>query len=90
MKFVCTALTIWVIGWIVAIGVIRSRAGVDIWHRLKVFGPDGHGPGWAFTAGTAALFWPLTLVVWLARGRPEPSVVFNEKAAERRRRAQGS
>ena len=29
------------------------------------------------------LFWPVVLVRWLVQGRPEPRVVFNEKAMER-------
>jgi hypothetical protein len=84
--FVCFMMTAYVIGWLVAIMVIRVRAGVGVWHRLKVFGSDGFGPAWTLSAGTAALFWPITLAVWLARGRPEPRIVFNEKAVERRRR----
>ena len=87
--FVCFMMTAYVIGWFVAIMVIRVRAGVGVWHRLKVFGSDGFGPVWAVSAGTAALFWPITLAVWFARGRPEPRVVFNEKAIERQRRQAG-
>lgn len=85
MGFACTVLTLWFMGWIVAIGVIRARAGVTVWHRLQVFGEGGHGLEWTITAGSAALFWPITLVIWLARGRPEPRIVFNEKALERQR-----
>jgi hypothetical protein len=88
--FACLVLTIYVIGWITAIMVIRVRAGVGVWRRLKVFGDDGFGPGWTMSAGSAALFWPITLVIWLARGCPEPRIVFNEKALERRRRMNGS
>lgn len=90
MKFACVAMTVYVVGWLVAIMVIRVRAGVGIWHRLKVFGNDGFGLAWTMTAGTAALFWPVTLVIWLLRGRPEPRVVFNEKALERQRRSLSS
>jgi hypothetical protein len=89
MKFACLLMTAWFIGWLVAIFVIRARAGAGVWNRLQVFGPDGFGLGWTTSAGTAALFWPITLVIWLARGRPEPRVVFNEKAVERRRRDAG-
>ena len=86
MKFVCILMTVWFFGWLVAIFVIRSRAGAGVWNRLKVLGPDGYGLAWTMSAGTAALFWPVTLILWLARGRPEPRVVFNDKAVERRRR----
>lgn len=86
MEFFCVLLTVHVVGWLIAIMVIRTRAGVGVWHRLKVFGEGGYGPGWAMSAGLAAFFWPITLLVWLAWGRPEPRRVFNEKAQERRRR----
>jgi hypothetical protein len=74
---------VWIVGWLMAIFVIRIRAGVGLWHRLKVFGPNGFGLGWALHAGTKAMFWPVTLVYWLTSGRPEPGVVFNEKARRR-------
>ncbi|WP_345411428.1 hypothetical protein [Pseudonocardia xishanensis] len=79
--------------WLVFLGgvlvsgfVLRARAGIGIWRGMKVLGPDGFGLGWTVTAALCSLVWPVTLVLWLARGRPEPRVVFNEKAAERRRR----
>lgn len=74
---------VWLVGWLIAIFVIRVRAGVGVMSRLKVLGAGGHGLGWTLHAGTKAMFWPVTLVHWLATGRPEPRVVFNEKARQR-------
>lgn len=76
----------YLIGMLVSGTVIRARAGTGVWLRLKVFGPEGFGPVWIATATACSVAWPVTLVVWLARGRPEPRVVFNEKAVERQRR----
>jgi hypothetical protein len=76
----------WIIGVVVAVSVIRIRAGAGFWRGLKVFGHGGFGPVWVGTALVCAMVWPVTLAVWLARGRPEPRVVFNEKALERQRR----
>ena len=89
MSVACLFVTAYVIGWITAIMVIRVRAGVGVWQRLKVLGDEGFGVTWTMNAGLAALFWPITLIIWLARGRPEPRVVFNDKALERRRRSDG-
>jgi len=89
MEYVCGALCVYIVGTFVSISVMRARAGVGVWHRLKVFGPDGFGPGWVLTCTLASMVWPVTLVAWLARGRPEPRVVFNEKAEQRRRRLAG-
>lgn len=74
------------VGFLVAIPVLRIRAGTGFWHRLKIFGPGGFGPVWVATMVVCAMFWPLTLAVWLARGRPEPRVVFNDRASERQAR----
>ncbi|WP_433687049.1 hypothetical protein ACQP0I_26035 [Micromonospora carbonacea] len=77
---------VYLLGILVATIVIRSRAGVGQ-GPIKILGSDGFGLGWFLTALSASLFWPITLGLWLARGRPGPRVVFNEKAAERRRRS---
>lgn len=77
---------LWGLGWIIAVAVLRVRAGVGLWHRLRVFGPTGFGLAWNTTIAFCAFFWPITLVVWLARGCPEPRVVFNERALEREAR----
>jgi hypothetical protein len=74
---------VWFIGWLVAIFVLRLRAGVGIMSRLKVFGPEGFGLGWTMHSGFKAMFWPVTLIMWLANGQPEARVVFNEKALQR-------
>jgi hypothetical protein len=75
------------IGMLVAMSVIRVRAGGGFWLGLKAFGPDGFGPVWVGTLIICSMAWPITLAVWLARGRPEPRIVFNDKAVERQRRA---
>ena len=74
---------IYFVGMFVAVFTMRMRAGVGIWLRPKIFGPDGFGPVWAATTVVCGMAWPVTLAVWLARGRPEPRVVFNHKAEER-------
>ncbi|GAA0478704.1 hypothetical protein Ade02nite_40740 [Paractinoplanes deccanensis] len=71
------------IGIFIAMVVTRHRAGVGQ-GRIKVFGRDGFGLGWVLGNAFACLFWPVTLVIWLSRGRPEPRVVFNERARERK------
>lgn len=73
----------WFIGILVALSVMRVRAGAGFWRRLKVFGPNGFGPAWVVTIVACGMFWPVTLAVWLLRGRPEPRMVFNHKAEER-------
>lgn len=73
------------IGIFVAMSVIRVRAGTGFWYGLRVFGPGGFGPTWVGMLVICSMFWPITLAVWLARGRPEPRIVFNEKALERQR-----
>lgn len=76
----------YLVGVMVAVIVIKSRAGVGNWARPKIFGPDGFGPVWMTTTLLSSMFWPVVLVRWLVQGRPEPRVVFNEKAMERERR----
>jgi hypothetical protein len=80
------SVVVWtyLIGVLVAVSVMRVRAGAGFWRGVKVFGADGFGPVWVGTVIVCGMAWPITLAVWLARGRPEPRVVFNEKAAERR------
>ena len=76
-------------GIVVAVFVMRARAGAGIWHRLKIFGHDGFGLGWALTISAAAMVWPITLVKWLATGKPAPRTLFNEKAEAARRAQSG-
>ena len=80
----------WFIGILVALSVMRVRAGAGFWRGLKVFGPSGFGPVWVATIVVCGMFWPVTLVVWLLRGRPEPRMVFNHKAEERLAARQGA
>jgi hypothetical protein len=74
---------VWLLGAIVAGFVVRVRAGVGVWRRPKILGPDGFGLGWAIHSAFKAAFWPVTLGYWVANGRPEPRVVFNAKARQR-------
>lgn len=75
----------YVLGMVAATVVIRYRAGTGQ-GRIRIFGPAGFGVGWFLTGMVASLAWPITLAVWLFRGRPEPRLVFNHKADERQRR----
>jgi hypothetical protein len=77
----------YIAGILIAASVIRVRAGVGLANQLKILGDRGFGPVWFLTAMAASMFWPVTLVVWLVRGRPEPRIVFNDKAEERHRHA---
>jgi|GEM_PF-6707883 hypothetical protein len=70
----------YLVGIFIARGVICSRAGLSAVRGFQVGGPDGFGYMFALRVGTASLFWPLALAVWLLRGRPEPKLVFDEKA----------
>ena len=84
MALAIVIVLIWFAGLVASVQVLRSRAGIKTWSRIKVFGRGGYGPGWVMWSAMKGFFWPVTLVVWLATGRPEPRVVFNEKAAQRK------
>lgn len=79
---------IWFVGMVVGMVVVRHRAGVGQ-GRIKIIGRDGFGFVWFWRMVFAIAFWPVTLVIWLARGRPEARTVFNERAEQRRRSMQG-
>ncbi|MER7889744.1 hypothetical protein ABTX15_07980 [Micromonospora sp. NPDC094482] len=83
MEFAMAA--IYFVGFFIGMIILRARAGVGQ-GRIKVFGSDGFGPVWFTSQLVTLMFWPISLAIWLARGRPEPRVVFNHKAEERRRR----
>jgi hypothetical protein len=78
---------IWFIGMFIGMIVVRHRAGVGQ-GRIKILGRDGFGFFWFWRMVFALMFWPVTLIIWLARGCPEPRIVFNERAEERRRSMQ--
>ena len=90
LGLLCSFLCIYAITTLISAYIMRARSGAGVWHRLKILGDNGFGLGWILTVMFASLFWPITLIIWLARGRPEPRTVFNEKAAERRRRLGGA
>ncbi len=77
---------VWFIGLVVAVSVIRSRAGLGIWQGLR--GSDAWSYFWLTKIGIYSIFWPVTLAVWLVRGRPEPPVVFERTPSGFRRRIQ--
>lgn len=85
---VCTAVIVYFVGILVASPILRNRAGLGQ-GRLQILGPEGVGLDWLVGQVAAMMFWPITLVIWLARGCPEPRIVFNHKADERRRRVAG-
>ena len=81
--FTFLAITFWV-GVIVSNGVYRSRSGLGFWSgRLRILGPTGVGMEWLVVTMGKMLAWPIVLGVWLATGRPEPRILFNDKALAR-------
>lgn len=75
----------YLLGFLVATVVTRHRAGTGQ-GRIRILGPTGFGVEWFAIALVSSMAWPITLAVWLYRGRPEPRIVFNHKADERQRR----
>jgi hypothetical protein len=82
-------VVIYFVGFLVAMVVTRHRAGVGQ-GRITIFGREGFGLEWFLRHVVTVAFWPVSLGLWLAGGRPEPRVVFNERAAERVRATQGN
>ncbi|WP_157467393.1 hypothetical protein [Frankia sp. QA3] len=76
---------LWPGGIVVSIASMRVRAGLGFWHGLRP--SDVASVVWLVKAAICSVFWPVTLVVWLARGRPQPSVVYERTPAGFRRRA---
>ena len=74
---------VWIVGWLVSVVVLRARAGAPWFARIRAF---EYGLGWTWATAFKAFAWPITLIAWLASGRPEPKVLFNEKAAQARER----
>jgi hypothetical protein len=79
---------VYLAGFFVSGYVYRARAGAGVMGRIAITGPGGFGVGWFLLLMCKAVLWPIVLVVWLATGRPEPRIVFNEKAEARRRQQQ--
>lgn len=79
-------LAIYLIGAFIHSIARRQRAGInDLWGRIKIFGQGGVGVDWFLLTVCLMAAWPATLIWWLANGRPEPRIVFNEKALDRQR-----
>ena len=70
-------------GLFVSTFVYRARAGAGVMRRLRILGPGGYGAGWLSVQIGKALVWPAVLIYWLANGKPEPAIVFDEKARRR-------
>ncbi|MCG5451833.1 hypothetical protein [Micromonospora hortensis] len=79
---------IYFLGFFIGLIYVRARAGLGQ-GRIKIIGEGGVGLEWFVGSLLTLMFWPVSFVVWLARGRPEARIVFNDKARERRRRAAG-
>jgi len=77
----------WVYGIGAAISLIVFRARSGLGFGLPRMDPTGIS--WLLVSGVKAFAWPLTLGIWLASGKPEPRILFGEKAerknVERRR-----
>ncbi|WP_405432258.1 hypothetical protein [Micromonospora sp. NBC_00617] len=74
----CTLLLVYLVGWFISVMVIRHRAGLG-WQGNKLVGDGGLGIEWVARTAIAAMFWPITLILWIARGRPAPPVVFTRR-----------
>lgn len=68
------------VGVFVAITAVKIRAGVPV---MATIFPWDVGWVWFFMTFATTMLWPVTLVLWLKAGRPEPTVVFGDKARER-------
>lgn len=84
----CVMPLIYFLGFFIGLIYVRARAGLGQ-GRIKIIGEGGVGLEWFVGSLLTLMFWPVSFVVWLARGRPEARIVFNDKARERRRRAAG-
>lgn len=78
-----TVVVIYIVGIVVAIMTYRIRAGLGVWARYRIFGPDGVGLEWTALTAAKGFGWPVVFAVWLASGRPEPRIVYNDRAVER-------
>ena len=86
MESIATWLLItYAVGWLVSGVVYRLRAGLPAFQRIGVFGTGGVRLGWFAMSVGKIIAWPFVLGVWLATGRPEPRIVYDEKAAARKR-----
>jgi hypothetical protein len=61
---------VWIVGIFVAVGVGRARIGMSQWGRLGLETVMRSLP-WFLTSLVIMMFWPIALIVWLARGRAE-------------------
>lgn len=93
----------YVLGLIISAAVYNWRAGISLMatpfsgHKITARYPDvrsrtgeitgGAGMTWWAARIGKQLVWPIVLAVWIAQGRPEPGVQFNELAIQRLRRA---
>lgn len=78
-------IIVWLLGALIARTVLCVKVGVPAFSRLQILGNGGYGFSWLVLLLFKSLLWPLTLALWLGKGRPEPSVLFNERASEKKR-----
>jgi hypothetical protein len=75
-NLVLSLFGIWVFGLIPAILIIRYRAGLGLWDRVRVTGAGGVGVGPMFLMVGKSMAWPVTLIYWLMNDRPEPAITY--------------
>ena len=83
-----TLIAFWLISGLIAGLVYRVRAGLGFWFSYRMLGDGGLGVEWTAITVGKSLVWPVVLLYWLANDRPEPRIVFNEKAELRRDEAE--
>lgn len=66
---VVVVVLVWLVGALLATGVFRVRAGLPFMSILPVHMFFTSFP-WIITTGLQCLLWPISLIVWLVRGRP--------------------
>ncbi|MEJ8278266.1 hypothetical protein [Pseudonocardia spirodelae] len=83
-----TFIGFWFIGALIAGMAFRVRAGLGMWSSYRMLGDGGLGVEWTLITVGKTFVWPVVLAYWLLNDRPEPRIVFNEKAARRRQEAE--
>jgi hypothetical protein len=59
-----------IIGVVVAINVMRARAGGSVWYGMPM-SQMLMSPEWFVASIAKSVLWEVTLAVWLATGKPE-------------------
>ena len=74
---------IYAVGFVVSLVVYRVRAGLGIMKGNRLFGEGGLGLDFMVYSMVKAVGWPVCLGLWLRNDRPEPRIVYNDKARRR-------